>query len=705
MRNIGYNFFLKERREEKNLSRKEASKQIKISSLTLYLIEKGYILVPKKKEESFISLYSLDNNFFKDDLLYPVSEKTEDDNSRLLKILKNKFFVSFLMILLLASVILIPVFNLLMNNAKENPNKYYLSQTIAIREEIFKQDLQDTTVVFNKIYKEDYPEDEFGHETTVSLFASSTDIGVYTTQINVERKDKADSFKIKLIPNRKVLRFELDFKNFTCAGDFDKDTLNIQGVYDSKSNPIENKELEENLQNIFFSKIIYYSDKTISKILDSRDIDSSFTTVNYLENINDGAKKFSSRYTSFNIGFVLSSTVCALTLSFLILIFIIFFLSKKKRKNIIVIANNCKSSSLAFTHPLKKNIQSFQIFSETFLKLLIIAFLVLFSVGIYFFTSNILSYIGIQSLGLSTLIKHTKGLTTIRVFTTSFFQLALILHVFLNLEQIIHNKGSYKKAILLFLLGIAFYIFEISIIYCGKHGINLFSLFISLFSKYLPGNIFFALGSIILIGVFLFDVPESLKNNKTKRRIYHTLSIIPVSYLVLSTFYSLAVKAYGFPPFSHFYSLLLYPRQSSVLLFVIILYYTIFFYQKSMIKKYGTKQAEIYFKGGRYNLIKNIIASLIITFIALFSQLIYSTVNRSISFALSITDKSIYLILLVIIFMLYRPHFGKRNRIVDISYGVLYAVSYSAGYLLTIVQLLFNYSFIAPIIEIIFNYL
>ena len=142
MRNIGYNFFLKERREEKNLSRKEASKQIKISSFTLYLIEKGYILVPKKKEESFISLYSLDNNFFKDDLLYPVSEKTEDDNSRLLKILKNKFFVSFLMILLLASIILIPVFNLLMNNAKENPNKYYLSQTIAIREEIFKQDLK-----------------------------------------------------------------------------------------------------------------------------------------------------------------------------------------------------------------------------------------------------------------------------------------------------------------------------------------------------------------------------------------------------------------------------------------------------------------------------------------------------------------------------------------------------------------------------------
>ena len=124
-----------------------------------------------------------------------------------------------------------------------------------------------------------------------------------------------------------------------------------------------------------------------------------------------------------------------------------------------------------------------------------------------------------------------------------------------------------------------------------------------------------------------------------------------------------------------------------------------------MIKKYGTKQAEIYFKGGRYNLIKNIIASLIITLIALFSQLIYSTVNSRISFALSITDKSIYLILLVIIFMLYRPHFGKRNRIVDISYGVLYAVSYSAGYLLTIVQILFNYSFIAPIIEIIFNYL
>ena len=133
MRNIGYNFFLKERREEKNLSRKEASKQIKIRSFTLYLIEKGYILVPKKKEESFISLYSLDNNFFKDDLLYPVSEKTKDDNSRLLKILKNKFFVSFLIILLLASVILIPVFNLLMNNAKENPNKYYLTQTISIR--------------------------------------------------------------------------------------------------------------------------------------------------------------------------------------------------------------------------------------------------------------------------------------------------------------------------------------------------------------------------------------------------------------------------------------------------------------------------------------------------------------------------------------------------------------------------------------------
>lgn len=704
MENISYNLILKRKREEIKLSLKEASKSIGINPFSLYLIEKGYLLVPKKKEKKFISCYSLDNDFFKDDLLYPVDEKEVDNDLEVQKISKNKFFILTLIILFVTSNILIPIFNVFMSKTKENPNRYYLKETLVIRQEIFKTDFSEKTITFNKIYTEEFEKDEIDFKTNISFLASTSDIGVYTTEIDIKRDNGKESYLVKLIPDRRNIKFELNKDNLTCAGIFSLNNLETQGVYDKNSNPIENKELEELLRSVFFSKIIFYSDKTINNILNKNNMTSSFTTMDYLNNINAGGRKFSSRYTSFNIGFILSSSFCALLFSLLFVLMITIFISKRKKENICVIANNSKLSSLSLSVPLKKNFQSFQIIPETFLKLLILIFLILFSVGIYFFTSNILSYIGIKSLGLSALIKHTKGLTTLRTFTTSFFQFALIVHIFLSLERDIRSENVHKKAIMFFLLGISFYIFEISIIYCCNNGLNLFSVLISAFAKFLPGNIFFALGSIILIGVFLFKVPDSFSYSKKKRIIYHTLSLIPTSYLIFSTIYSLLIKAYNFTPFSYFYSLLLYPRQASVLLFVIILYYTIFIYQKKTIKKYGLKNAKLYFIGAKYNLIKNIIASLTIIFIALVSFIIYKTVDVKISFALSINDKSIYLMLLSIIFLLYRPHFGKRNKIIDVSYSVLYALSYTAGYILTTVQIIANYSLVAPIIDIIFNY-
>ena len=54
MENISYNLILKRKREEIKLSLKEASKSIGINPFSLYLIEKGYLLVPKKKEKKFI---------------------------------------------------------------------------------------------------------------------------------------------------------------------------------------------------------------------------------------------------------------------------------------------------------------------------------------------------------------------------------------------------------------------------------------------------------------------------------------------------------------------------------------------------------------------------------------------------------------------------------------------------------------------------
>ena len=130
----------------------------------------------------------------------------------------------------------------------------------------------------------------------------------------------------------------------------------------------------------------------------------------------------------------------------------------------------------------------------------------------------------------------------------------------------------------------------------------------SLVYKYLPGNIFQIIAVQYIIYLFLFFQPPFLnKRKKWVRILWHSLSVIPLAFLIVSYFISNAYAlTYGVQEnvFINFW----FPNGFLPLSVVSTLFmYTIFFLSLFFEKKYGPRKAQLFFYGDRYTLIENLI--------------------------------------------------------------------------------------------------
>lgn len=93
--NKGWNKRLHDRRIELGLSLKEAGKLLHIPKVIVRLTEEGYIPVLKKKQKIYIDAYKLEEDFFENDLGYPIILKEDEvkyNNPRFYKIINALWF-------------------------------------------------------------------------------------------------------------------------------------------------------------------------------------------------------------------------------------------------------------------------------------------------------------------------------------------------------------------------------------------------------------------------------------------------------------------------------------------------------------------------------------------------------------------------------------------------------------------------------------
>jgi hypothetical protein len=253
---------------------------------------------------------------------------------------------------------------------------------------------------------------------------------------------------------------------------------------------------------------------------------------------------------------------------------------------------------------------------------------------------------------------------------------ATLLWFFVRIEIMNKQGNAIITAIMFLFFGVLYYI-----------GIDMLSFFLkdmndtyrltllTVLPLVLPGNVFWGLAAFSFSVLFLGTIPEG--SSTLKRVLWHCLAIFPIGYLLLSYFYQVGTSIWGWSAWPDWAANLLFRKQFAATAFAIIYPLGVTIYRYIIRKKYGPEQAKLYFEGNAYYFIKNIIACLLIAAIVILAYAIKNN-NPSLAGALDL-KKATVLVYLIPFVLFYHPHVGKRNRAVDLTFSILYTVSFAIG--------------------------
>ena len=196
----------------------------------------------------------------------------------------------------------------------------------------------------------------------------------------------------------------------------------------------------------------------------------------------------------------------------------------------------------------------------------------------------------------------------------SFLHICLLAGIFLNHFVVLgrHKKPAVLIKKIIFNAFLFLFIASLettAVLITNAWGYN----FASLIFSYLPGNIFQIVAVQYLVYLFLFFQPPFLNNKKKYvRYIWHSLSLIPLAFLISTYFISNAYYlTYGVKEdlFVNFW----FPNGFLPLSIVSTAFmYTIFFLDLYLEKRFGTRKAQLFQYGNTYNLISNLICTFFI---------------------------------------------------------------------------------------------
>lgn len=708
MRN-GLNKILNEKRKQLGLSLKEASKLLSYNKTHLRLIEEGYLPVSRKKEKVFIEVYKLDENFFNDDYGYPVILKEEEvkfQKQRFYKIINSLCFKISCFVLFFVFAGLTIGGGIINSNIKTKTSSCFESPV-------------NETKLFVK---------QHADKTTNRIISEEQNLGDVVYELNNDYdSDKTDSLSIKFADKEKNILFTFltdEFKyNGVFPGFFNKNPINIKtlinGKYlngslklsasyyydeiqigsvastindDIKINNVkligDNNKLipiKEN-ENEFYTPIVElfksHFDRyntQMSTFFNSEHFDSG--RVSY-DSFNESFKKGTSKYASSLI-----SSLCMLIFG---LVFSVFFLAlavlyifkkmPQSEQELEDVENSNVVENTQFIveskvkeKPLKKNLRIAPLFPGNLLKFVSISMIFAYSIGFFFIFINIITH----NEALAAQLKASQSLLSTALI------IAFLLLFFVKLDLIQSRKNYFITNYFYFFAGLAFYGLMLVISYSVAVDNTVMSKLGQTIINVIPGNFLWGILAFNMMVLILFYNPVTIGNDKKKMMHYRLLSLIPISYLIISLILEIGTKCSGWQ-IPNAISCLFFTKSVDLIIFA--LGYTLFayFYKRWTIKRYGTENASLFQKGNAYYFTKNIAAALIVLIIGIVEITCHFACPNN---ALGLGED--YLIMCTIPFiLLYHPHHGKRNTKIDNLFLAFYIIAYAIGIALILISLI-----------------
>lgn len=701
-------------RTSKKISLKEAAAKLHINRLHLSLIEKGYLHVSKKRQQSFIDFYKLEKDFFTKNTTYvqPINEKAPDNK----KLFKQKKLIASKAIkwtsIGVGSLGLLgTAYGAVSINYQYINPRYNWTEDFATFYTRMKEVGEEKPSL---ILLDDCYEIETEKETVADGIVDSS-IESYNKEVNSTAVNLGSNFEYTstvvdpshphLVKNGKFTFYLFCYnkKAFSYCSYYSGslfEGFNISAASAAivdrqlqlrpfwyteagKDYKAEKGSIIYNEFNDLFNTFIYKSFLHIDSLLVNNKLGytSAIDLMNDVQKISRGYVR-STRVGSLVIIIAGILLVCGLVF----LILNILFSHQLKQKNNKSLNVN-KKLATNYNQPMvfnpaihyqsmhrnkwKNDIKFFPIIPETVVRvigLLLILMASLLTAHSYFdFVNGEFSKTDFKALSSNFL---TAGVM-------------LLFFIVLDIRSKKENRQLTTTSLLFFCAGLVFYLFEAVIYSNMTSGGGLVDNLLKITSGFIPGNVFFNMALYILIFSFLFSVPDRYNGNQKKIKYRPLWSLIPTSILIFSLIYQAYIKSAWVP---YWINLLFFSKGTILTLFAIIYLYSLFLFQRIIKKKYGSQSFDAITNSRRYCLAKNGLAATIVLLLFVLDICFkYLYPNNSLKLG-----QSTVMVLIIPLILLYRPHIGARNQIIDMGYSITYGITYTLGYAIVLISIAVN---------------
>ena len=597
-----YNIHLSELRKSAHLSLKEAAKNIGINRWKLYFYENGYFRPTKKDFQKL-------NDFYKTEIslegldAYPAptkekSLKKEKENLKIKRIVFGSISGAIALIILAGAL----MFNKSVNNTKS----YYGDTYNEAREKVIKDGDFGYDMVTSLKYH--YVNETIDENKDATIVFYETDNILYFNECSYSKTVGTevggvigiDRYHYELGSNLGVSSYRCEFNyGSVLTGTYFSCYFDYQGGKVDKITKL--KTLVSSSDDVKYDEAL----TIVNSQIDDLEVVFSHLLTNQLGHEVDFYKDFlPAREQGRKINFALQVTALLFVIPGILAFFIIFGifirLLTKNIKPRLIDSKPGKISSKV--EPLPKDFHINFGIPDVFIVML----------------GKVLQYGSMVLLLIALLARLGIGHPVLTPFShpilLTVFRLSLLAGIFLEHFVMI---GRIKTSTTLFheiIYNLSFFLFiatieTVIISLTNAWGYN----FASLIYKYVPGNVYQIVAVHYLIFLFLFFQPSFLeKKGKIARIIWHSLSLIPLGFLIATYFLSNSYAlVYGVREniFVNFW----FPNGFLLLSIVCVLFlYLAFALRLFYEKKYGRHNALYFFFGDRYTVYENAICATLI---------------------------------------------------------------------------------------------
>ena len=630
-----YNLHLISLREDKGLTIKEASKQMKISPLSLYCYEKGYFRPSKKNLEKINTFYGVELSL--EGLNgYPAASKDavigKKKNLKKKKIIFGSLSAFFAIFIAIGATLFVKSIN--------NSNEYYGQTYREVRNAVIEKGKTGHDLLTGMSYY--YVDQTTDTDNSANVIFYQSDNILYFNDLTYS-KTVIDEHSLTFDRYLYQLGSNLGVSSYLCSftyGDVLFGThFRCEFIYNGN-----------NVTEYSNFKLITGEDSLINKELVLSKINTGIAEINHsfselmsdlLEKPVDFRSEFlpareQGRIKNFNfqiIGLVFLFT--GITFFFIFFAMFIRLLTLKIKPRLISIKPESEENK-QLPEDLNIRVGVPDIFIVILGRLVCIISLILFLLAVAF------TVVGHSGLSNPTLIE---------VFKTGWIS-ALFLNFIISVNRIRKPTDLLHKIISN--LGMFLFIATIETVFLAittAWGYDLTGIMF----KYIPGNFFQVVAINYVILLFLLFVPTFLtKKKKYARVIWHSLSLIPLAGLIVIYYFSNRyVMVYGVEQ-----NILLkfwIPNSFLLLSVVSVFYmYIIFFLRLFYERKYGVHNSQFFFHGHRYYLIQNLICAVLIILVACVS-LMFMYNQRAIYLGLG-NNYWMFILVPLVLFCRYSPN-------------------------------------------------